>query len=173
MKEKFISGKNIFKGKIISVNIDTVALGRNKYSTREVVKHGGAVAILPVTKDNKIILVEQFRYAVNEETLEIPAGTLSKGEKQVDCAVRELKEETGYTSKDIKKLVSFYSTPGFSNEVVHLYIARKLSKGKKQLEWDEKIKVKYVSLTKALKMIKCGLIKDAKTIIAIAYSMAK
>lgn len=174
MKEKTLSSRKIFSGHVISLKSDKVKIGKSRISTREVVLHNGAVAILPVLKNDKLVLVKQFRYAVGKTTLEIPAGTLKKNENPLFCAKRELKEETGYTSGKIRKILSFYTTPGFSNEILHIYLAEDLKAGKKELEWDENVKTEYVSLTKALKMIKCGLVRDGKTIIAILmYEMMK
>lgn len=167
MKEKTISSRRIFSGKLISLKSDKVKIGKDKTGTREVVLHGGAVAIFPVLNNGKIVFVRQFRYAVGKFTLEIPAGTLKKNENPLSCAKRELKEETGYIAGRITKMVSFYTTPGFSNEILHIYLANNLKAGKTEPEWDENVKTEYVSLTKAVKMIKCGLIKDGKTIIAV------
>ncbi|RKD27862.1 ADP-ribose pyrophosphatase [Caminicella sporogenes DSM 14501] len=169
INERTIKSDKIYQGKIINLRVDTVELPDKKYSKREIVEHPGGVAILPITKDNKIIMVKQYRKSVEEKLLEIPAGKLEIGEEPKECAKRELLEETGYTSENIEYLFKFYTSPGFSNEVISLFIAKNLEKGEARPDEDEYIEIKEYEIEELLEMIKNGEIKDAKTIIAILY----
>lgn len=126
LEEKTLSTKQIFEGKIISVQVDTVQLPNGEQSTRELVKHPGAVAVIPVTKDGKIIMVRQFRKALEKEIIEIPAGKLELGEAPEVTAIRELEEETGYTTKQLQYVQSFYTSPGFADEIIYLYYTDQL-----------------------------------------------
>ncbi|MCT4606798.1 MAG: NUDIX hydrolase [Marinisporobacter sp.] len=162
-----IKSEQIFEGKMINLRVDTVSLPGEKEATREIVEHPGAVAVVPITEDNKIIMVKQFRKPVERILLEIPAGKIDKGEAPLVCAKRELKEETGYESKDIKFLFSFYTSAGFSNEVIHLYLAKDLVSGEACPDEDEYIELEYMKINELVKMIYDGKIKDSKTIMAI------
>lgn len=167
IEEKTLKSERIYEGKIINLRVDTVELPHKKYSKREIVEHPGAVSILALTKDEKIILVRQFRKPVEEFLLEVPAGKIESNEDPGDCAFRELKEETGYIAANIKKILEFYTTPGFCNEVMHLYLARNLQEGIANPDEDEYIEAVYLSLEEAMDKIKNGEIKDSKTIVAI------
>ncbi|MEM2351259.1 MAG: NUDIX hydrolase [Thermoproteota archaeon] len=134
---------------------------------REVVKHPGAVAIIPVKDDGKIILVKQYRLPVDESLIEVPAGTLKEGEGEEECAKRELLEETGYEASLLKRIRSVYLAPGYSTEKITLFIARGLNKRSQKLELDEDIEVLELTPEEVLGMVKDGTIKDAKTIIGI------
>lgn len=166
-EEKTLKSERIYEGKIINLRVDTVELPRQKYSKREIVEHSGAVGILGVTKENKIIFVRQFRKPVEEILLEIPAGKIEANENPESCALRELKEETGYSTTNIKKILEFYTTPGFSNEVLHIYLAEDLQEGVATPDEDEYIESVYLSLDEAVKKIIDGEIKDSKTIVAV------
>ncbi|WP_059171025.1 NUDIX hydrolase [Bacillus sp. FJAT-27445] len=171
LEEKTISSKEIFNGKIISLRVDDVELPNGKTSKREIVKHPGAVAVLAVTDENKIVLVEQYRKAMERTIVEIPAGKLEKGEDPAECARRELEEETGYECKELEWLISFYTSPGFADEIIHLYLAKGLSQkqGAAGLDEDEFVNVEEISLDEALKYVKEKKIYDAKTAYAIQY----
>ncbi|QZY56822.1 NUDIX hydrolase [Crassaminicella profunda] len=162
-----IKSNKIFDGKMINLRVDTVLLPGEKKATREIVEHPGAVAIVPITEDNKIVMVKQFRKPVDSILLEIPAGKIDKNEKPLTCAIRELKEETGYEAKDIKFLFSFYTSAGFSNEVIHLYLAKDLISGEACPDEDEYIELEYIGINELVEMIYDGKIKDSKTIMAI------
>lgn len=158
----------VFKGKIFSVNRETIRLAQDKLVTREWVKHPGAAGILGLTKKERVVLVKQFRPAVGESLLEIPAGLLPPGEAPIDCAFRELEEETGYRAKELIKLAEFYTTPGCSDEVFHLYLARDLvKKSRPNLDEGEELTVKELKLVEALQLLRDGKIKDGKTVIAL------
>ncbi len=137
--------------------------------TRELVVHPGAVVILPFIDKNKIVLIRQFRYAAKGDLWEIPAGTLEAGENPLVCAKRELEEEIGFKAKKFKLLTRFFSAPGISDEVMTLYSAHQLYPGLKNLDHDEWIEHRITPLKDALRMIRTGQIKDAKTIIGILW----
>ncbi len=168
--EKTQSAKLIFDGNIFKVTQDTAQINGKCYS-RDIVHHHGGVGILVIQK-NKILLVKQFRYAIQETTFEIPAGKLEKDEDPYTCGLRELEEESGYTSPKLKPLCTMYSTPGFCNEQIHLYWTNQIEKVENPLpmDEDENIEIQWISLENALSMIELGKIKDAKTIIALQYA---
>jgi len=158
------------KGKIFVFEVFEEKIGKAKIK-RDVVKSPKAVGILPLIDKDKVILIRQFRFAINKEIWEIPAGMLRKGEKPEVGAKRELKEETGYEAKELKKIGEFYLSPGYSTEYMYLFLARGLKKGEQSLEKGEKIKeVKIFSKKEVLKMIKSRKIVDAKTILALFFS---
>lgn len=171
LEEKTISTEEIFKGKIISLQVEDVELPNGKTSKREIVKHPGAVAVIAVTDEGKIVLVEQYRKAMERTLVEIPAGKLEKGEDPAECARRELEEETGYECKEMEWLVSFYTSPGFADEIVHLYVAKGLSQKEDAagLDEDEFVNVEEVTLEEAIAYVKEKKIYDAKTAYAIQY----
>ncbi|WP_100372575.1 NUDIX domain-containing protein [Bacillus sp. FJAT-45037] len=167
--EKTLQSSSIYKGRIIDLQVDEVELPNKKTSTREIVKHPGAVAIVPVTKEGKLILVRQFRKALEKTIIEIPAGKLDKGESPIDCAKRELAEETGYVASQLEFLISFYTSPGFADEIIYLYVATDLEAGEMNCDEDEFLDVLEVSLEEAEEMVKDERIHDAKTAYAIQY----
>ncbi|MDK2835415.1 MAG: ADP-ribose pyrophosphatase [Thermosediminibacterales bacterium] len=166
-KEKTISTKNIYKGKIIDVKIDTVLLPNGKKSTREIVKHTGAVAVIPILDNGKLVMVKQFRKPIEKINLEIPAGKLEPNEKPLECAKRELSEETGYISDKLKYILSFYTTPGFSDEIIHLFLAQDLKKHQSSHDEDEFLEIVEVPFKTVLDMIYKGEIRDGKTILGV------
>lgn len=174
LEEKTLMAKQIFKGKIINVRVDDVILPDGRTATREIVEHSGAVAIIPLTCENNIIFVQQYRKPVEEEILEIPAGKLEKGENPFKCAERELKEETGYVADNINYITKFYSSPGFSNEVIHLFLARDIREVEVggTPEPDEFLRIKKVHIKDAFEMVLAGEIKDGKTIIGVLIAEA-
>ena len=166
--EKKISGEPVFDGVLLHVRKDTVELPNGHTATREWIENPGASAVIPLLPDNQIILVRQFRYPVNSVTLEVPAGKLDKiGEDPIECARRELSEETGYTAGKLWKLTTIATTVGFSNEYIHLYAAADLTPGKIHPDSDEFINVVKVPLTAALQMVETGKIFDAKSAVSI------
>lgn len=170
-EEKTIKSKKIYDGKIIKVQIDDVTLPNGKAAKRELVKHPGAVAIIPITKENKIVFVEQYRKPLEKSLIEIPAGKLEKGEKPEITALRELEEETGYTTDKLTYIASFYTSPGFANELMHIYLADELKVVKNPLPADEDEFVEIVELTlaEARQYVQEERIHDAKTNYAILY----
>ena len=170
MHEKTISTKKIYKGRIIAVRDDKVRLSNGVISHREIVEHPGAVAVIAVTKDKKLVLIEQFRKAANKALLEIPAGLAHKGEKKVLAAKRELLEESGFTAGKIKEIFWGYSSPGYSSEIIRFFLAEKLKKAEQNCDFDEVINVKLVPIKKCLRLVERGKIKDNKTIIGVLYA---
>lgn len=175
LEEKTLSTKQIFEGKIISVQVDTVQLPNGEQSTRELVKHPGAVAVIPVTKNGKIIMVRQFRKALEKEIIEIPAGKLELGEAPEVTATRELEEETGYTTKQLQYVQSFYTSPGFADEIIYLYYTDQLEPmiDEAELDEDEFVEVMEVSLDEAETFMKEEKIHDAKTVFALMFLKLK
>ncbi|MGM8214038.1 NUDIX hydrolase [Bacillaceae bacterium W0354] len=174
-EEKTIATNHIYKGKIIDVQVDDVELPNGKTSKREIVTHPGAVAILAVTDENKIVMVEQYRKALEKSIIEIPAGKLEKGEKPEITAARELEEETSYQADQLSFVMSYYTSPGFANEIIYLYEATGLHKVTDALDGDEDefVELIEVSAEEALQLIKEERIHDAKTIHAIYYFLQK
>lgn len=170
-EEKTIKRKEIFQGNIISLHVDEVELPNGKTSTREVVKHPGAVAVIPVTKEGKIVMVKQFRKPLERTLVEIPAGKIEKGEEPHVTAVRELEEETGYTTKNIQYVTSFYTSPGFADEIIHLYFSNELIRLEEKIvgDEDEFIEIVELSIEEAEYYIKEQIIYDAKTAYAVLY----
>ncbi|MFW6269462.1 MAG: NUDIX hydrolase [Bacillota bacterium] len=168
--ENTITSKTIFQGKILNLKKYKVKLPDDSESMREIVEHSGGVCILPVTdNDNKIIMVKQYRKAPEEILLELPAGKLEPGEKPEKCAERELLEETGYKVEEMEQLFSFYTTPGYSNEILHLFQAKVFAYKEKNLDKDEFIEIEKISPDGIKNLIFQGKIKDSKTIIGLLY----
>ncbi|EGQ1274692.1 NUDIX domain-containing protein [Staphylococcus pseudintermedius] len=168
-EEKTISKESIYKGKIIEVEKHKVSLPNNKTAYREVVKHNGAVAICALTPDQQVILVKQYRKALEQELLEIPAGKLEPGEDRESAAMRELEEETGYKAKKLTLIGEVYGTPGFSNEKISVYFADNLVEGKVNLDEDEFVEKVLYSLDDVKKAVEARTIEDAKTFIAFQH----
>jgi len=166
-EEKKVSSKKIFEGKIIKLFFDKVMLPNKKFATREKVWHPGAVAVVPLTSENEIILIKQYRYPVEEVLIEIPAGKLDKNEDPVDCAKRELQEEVGAVGGNMVHLTSFHTTPGFSNEFLHLYLAINFEKKENNPDEDEFLQILSVPVKECIGWVLEGKIKDAKSIIGI------
>ncbi|HBV97658.1 MAG: ADP-ribose pyrophosphatase [Peptococcaceae bacterium BICA1-7] len=164
--EKKVSSETVYSGKILNLRVDRVELPNGNMTAREVVEHAGAVAVV-AQKEGRLLMVRQFRYPVGKVLLEIPAGKIEKGEDPLLCAARELIEETGYEAGEMKLLLSFFSTPGFSDEVLHVYLAGDLKYRGQKPDEDEFIQVEELPLERAVEMIGSGEICDAKSIIGI------
>ncbi|MDF2877382.1 MAG: pyrophosphohydrolase including oxidative damage repair enzyme [Clostridia bacterium] len=164
---RLINREIVYKGKIFDVAEDTIEIEKGKVTKWDLVLHNGATAIVPITENNEIILVRQYRNAENGELLEIPAGKLEKGEDPYDCAMRELEEETGYRAGHMEKVCAMFSAVGFSDEKLHLYIATQLRLGQQDLDEDEYITLEKYPLSQAVNMIFEGTIQDSKTIVGI------
>lgn len=167
--EKTIKKKEIYKGKIVDLSIHDVLLPNGDKSQREVVKHPGAVAIIALTEENKLVLVKQFRKPLEKVIAEIPAGKLEKGEAPLVCAKRELEEETGYLAKEWRELGSFYTSPGFADELIYIFLASDLIKGVAKTDDDEFVECLELTLEEAKELMNEQLIHDAKTVIAVQY----
>ncbi|MDP4126698.1 MAG: NUDIX hydrolase [Bacillota bacterium] len=164
-QEERIGGEVIFEGRMLRLERDIVRLPNGKETSREVIRHPGAVGIIAL-QDQQVLMVRQFRYPIAQETLEIPAGKLDPQEKPLDCAVRELREETGYRGK-MEHISTFYSTPGFTDEVMHLYLARDLEWDPLSPDEDEFLAVERIPWNEALHRAQHNGFTDAKSILAI------
>lgn len=167
LSEKTIEKEVVFEGRIITVRKDKAELEDGTVAPRELVIHSGGVCVVPLTDDNKVIMVRQFRYAFGEPLLEIPAGKLEKGEDHRSAALRELEEETGAKCTSFEYLGVCYPSVAYLTEKIHMYLARGLSFGKAHLDEGEFLDVLTVSLDEAAEMVMRGEIPDAKTQIAI------
>ena len=170
MREHKLSSEMKFDGKLIKVTYD-IADVNGKEAWREVVHHPGASAVVAIDEDNRIIMEKQFRYALNDYLLEIPAGKLDAGEDPLVCAKRELEEETGIIASEWIGLGTIATSPGFCNEVIHLYVAKGLSKGEIHWDEDEYVEVERYTFDELLQRIKEERIKDGKTLSALLLAM--
>lgn len=165
-KEKKIYSEVIFKGKILTLKKDIIKTDNNIEATREIIEHRGAVAIIPY-HNNGFYLVKQYRYAIKSELWEIPAGLKEIDEKPKDTAIRELIEEINFRPDKLSLLGEFYSTPGFSNEIISLFIAENLKEDRsRKQDIDENLLIKKFSINEIIEKIKSNEIKDLKTILA-------
>ncbi len=169
MSEVTIKTESVYSGKLLMLHVDTVRLPNGRETTKEIVEHPGAVAIIPILDNGKLLVVEQYRTAARRRMMEIPAGTLEAGEAPLACAKRELIEETGYAAGRLTRLFSCYLAPGYSTEKIHFFLASQLVPTKARPAEDEFITVQAMHLDKALKAIERGKIQDAKTISALYY----
>ncbi len=170
MREHKLSSEVKFDGKLIKVTYD-VADVNGKEAWREVVHHPGASAVVAIDEENRIIMEKQFRYALNDYLLEIPAGKLDAGEDPLVCAKRELEEETGIVASEWISLGTIATSPGFCNEVIHLYVAKGLSKGEIHWDEDEYVEVERYTFDELLQRIKEEKIKDSKSLSALLLAM--
>ena len=169
-----LSSRREYTGRVINLDIDQVRFPNGKIGELEIIRHSGASAVIPFlgdpgSDDPAILLIRQYRYATDGFIYEIPAGRLEAGEPPEECAVRELREETGCTAEKIEHLYTFYTTPGFTDEKIHLFVATGLVRGNSELEADEFVELVPTQMSAALKMIKDGAINDAKTALSILY----
>ena len=165
--EKQIESKTVYEGLIVNIRSDVAEIQNGKRVPREVVEHPGGVGIVPVTRDNKVLMVRQYRYPMEEELIEIPAGKLGDNEDPFDCAVRELSEETGCTAGKIVDLGAIYPSPGFCKETLYLYLALDLQQGEMHLDEDELLSVEPVGIDDLIDLIMANKLPDAKSIIGI------
>jgi ADP-ribose pyrophosphatase len=159
--------RRIFKGRVVTLDIDTVTLPNGATIELEMIHHPGAAAVVPMKEDGTVILIRQYRHAAGGYIYEIPAGKLHPGEDPKLCAARELQEEIGYRADSLELLTSILTTPGFTDEVIHIYKGSGLTKGKQDLDHDEVIEIVELPLEKALAQIIDGTIRDAKTIVGL------
>ena len=170
---RVINNKVLFKGKIFSV-FGTVLKDKNGNKfLRETVVHPGAVAIIPLIPPNKVILVRQYRYPTGKYLWELPAGTIDKNESSYSCARRELQEETGFSAGKMRKIIEFYTCPGFCTEKMYLYVAEKLKFMAQKLDADEKVEYKTFSRNNVKHLIKKNRIIDAKSLIGLILWLQK
>jgi 8-oxo-dGTP pyrophosphatase MutT (NUDIX family) len=165
--EETINSQVVYDGKLVNLRVDTVRLPDGSERQREVVEHPGAVGILPVLPDEQLVLVRQYRHAVGRMLLEIPAGTREPGEGPEACAIRELREETGCVTPELKELVRFFVSPGWATEELIVYLATDVTGGPAAPEADEMLEVVQVRPDTVVHLIRSGEIADSKTIIAL------
>jgi len=159
--------RNIYTGKVITLNVDTVKLPNGVTVDLETIRHPGAAAIVPIEDDGTVVLIRQFRHAAGGFIYEIPAGKLDSGEDPLHCAARELEEEVGYRASSFELLSSIFTAPGFADEVIHVYKATGLTKGRQQLDRDEVLEIVEMPLHRAIARIHDGTIRDGKTIVGL------
>jgi ADP-ribose pyrophosphatase len=169
------SGRRVYSGKVINLDVDVVEFPNGKTGELELFRHPGASAVVPFVSDPRgedpqLLLIKQYRYAAGGYLYEIPAGRLDAGEQPIDCAKRELREETGCTAASMEHLYTLYTTPGFTDEVIHIFMATGLEHGETAHEADEFLTVETVKLSRALEMIRTGELKDGKTAVGILYA---
>jgi ADP-ribose pyrophosphatase len=161
--------KEPYKGKIVSIDVDTIRQVSGNTTIREVVRHPGGVAAVPILDDDRILLIRQFRYPIGKYIYEIPAGKLDSGQPPLETMKRELEEETGYRAGILQYECSFYTTPGISDELIYLYTARDLTPCTQSLEEGEHITLEALAVEECLHKIRTGEICDGKTILGILW----
>jgi len=169
-----VSSVRKYTGRIISLDVDVVRFPDGSTGSLEMIRHPGASAVVPVldanASDPTVLLIRQYRYAADGYLYEVPAGRLDPGETPLACAHRELKEETGYTAQRVEPLFTMFTTPGFTDERIHLFLATGLTPGESAREADEFMELVPVPLSRALGMLEQGEIQDAKTALALLYA---
>jgi len=167
--EKVLDSKVLYEGRVVTLALQTVELPNGRTSSREIIRHRGAVAILPLHEDGRITLIRQYRLAAGDTLWEIPAGTLEPGEDPRDCAIRELQEEAGLRPGNLVRLGGVFPAPGYSSEYIHLFIATDLTPSVLQGDDDESIETVVVPLDEALAMVERGEIENAMAVIALLW----
>jgi ADP-ribose pyrophosphatase len=170
-----LSTRRAYSGRIISLDVDTVRFPDGSSGELEMVRHPGASAVVPFLSDPggddpQVLLIRQYRYAADGYLYEIPAGRLDAGEDPADCARRELREETGCTAERVEHLMTLYTTPGFTDEKIHIFLAAGLTTGDAAREADEFMELVPMPLSQALAMVEKGQIADAKTVVGLLYA---
>lgn len=173
LEEKTLNKNYIYKGKIINLRVDDALLPNGNSAKREVVEHPGGVCVAALTKENELLLVKQFRYPYGQEILEIPAGKREAGEDPLCCGIRELAEETGAKSDNFEFLGQIYPTPGYTDEIIYLYLAKDVTFGNANPDDDEFVEVIKMPFEQALQKVLSNEIKDSKTQIAVLMINAK
>ncbi len=164
-----ISHQEIYRGKIVTLHVDTIRQASGRTTIREVVHHPGGVAAIPVLDDGRLLLIRQFRYPIGKFILELPAGKLDSGLPPLETMARELEEEAGYRAGELIPVFSFYTSPGISDELIHFFIARNLTRCAQRPEEGEHITVEAISAEECLQKIGTGEISDGKTILGILW----
>lgn len=170
-----LTSKRIYTGKIISLDVDTVRFPDGSTGELEMIRHPGASAVVPFLSDPRsddpqVLIIRQYRYAADGYLYEIPAGRLDPGEDPRDCAARELKEETGCTAQQLEYLLTIYTTPGFTDEKIHLFMATGLTAGETKHEADEFLDLQPMLLSRALELVQTGEIRDSKTALGLLFA---
>ena len=167
LDEKTIESNLAYKGGILEVYKDTVMLENGKTAGRDVIKHSGGVCVVAVNENKEVYFVKQFRYPHKKVLLEIPAGKKEWGENPLECGMRELREEAGFTADEFISLGCLYPTPAYDTEVIYMYLAKGLHKAEQDLDDDEFLDVLTIPLDEAVKMVMNNEIEDAKTQLAL------
>ena len=165
--------KPIYKGKVIDLSVETFTLPNGSTTSLEIITHPGAAAVVPMKDEQTVIMIRQYRHAVGGFIYEIPAGKLHLNEDPRNCAHREVEEEIGYKVGKLEPLLSFFTTPGFTDEIIHIFVGYDLTPGKQDLDVDEVLEIVELPLVKTLEMIREGDIKDGKTIIGLQATYLK
>lgn len=170
-----IASRRVYDGRVIDLDVDTVRFPNGTVGELEMIRHPGASAVVPFLSDPagddpEILLIRQYRYAAEQYLYEVPAGRLDPGEEPAACARRELREETGCEAERVEHLITIFTTPGFTDERIHLFMAVGLTRGEDAREADEFIEVETLSLSRALGLVEQGVIQDAKTALALLYA---
>jgi len=165
--DQLLSIKRIYSGKVLNLDLDTVGLPNGRTTDLEILRHPGASAVVPLKEDGRVVLIRQLRHAVGGFIYEIPAGKLDPQEDPRDCAARELEEEVGYRAGFLELLTSIWTAPGFTDEVIHIFLGTNLEKGIQALDQDEVLEIVEWPLEEAMARIQDGTIRDAKTIIGL------
>lgn len=171
-KVRVLSSSTVYSGKVFSVTSDEIVEPNGVRARRDIVRHQGSVVVLAVDtteREPRVLLIRQYRYAPDEFMWEIPAGRIDEGEQPLDGAKRELTEETGFTARKWKRVLSFYPSPGFMSEIMHIFTAEDLTRGKATPEEDERISKRFFPLSSVVKMINTGKIRDGKTIAGVLW----
>ncbi len=170
-----ISSRRVHTGRVLNLDIDRVRFPNGEEGELEMIRHPGASAVVPFLSDPagndpQVLLLKQYRYAAESYLYEIPAGLLGPGEDPAACARRELAEETGCTAARVEHMITMYSTPGFTDERIHLFLAVGLTQGVTEHEHDEFIEVETMTLSRALELVERGEIKDGKTLVGLLFA---
>ncbi len=170
-----IKSRRVYTGKVISLDLDTVRFPDGSIGEMELVRHPGASAVVPFLSDPageapQVLMIRQYRYAAEGYLYEIPAGRLNVGEDPRDCALRELKEETGCSAERVEQLFTMYTTPGFTDEKIHVFLATGLTAGETKHEADEFLELQPMLLSRALQMVEAGEIQDSKTALGLLFA---
>lgn len=163
-REIQVRSRRIYEGRVVNLRVDLVRLPDGRVVEREVVEHPGAAAVVALTDREEVLMVRQYRYAVGQTLLEIPAGTLEVGEDPLACAMRELVEELGATAGRWEPLATLFYSPGFLTEVMHLFLASDLAEGQPRPDPDERLTVERIPLPEAVELVRRGEVRDAKSV---------
>lgn len=166
-KSEVLGRRSVFRGKVLHLDVESIRLPNGETCDLEIIRHQGAAAVLPVDADGNVILVRQYRHATGEWLLEVPAGKLDAGESPQECAGRELEEETGFKAGRLHPLGWIWTTPGFCDERIWLYLATDLQTGRQQLEADELLSIESLPLAEAQRLALNGDMTDSKTAITV------